>query len=169
MASPPANLVLIGMPGCGKSTVGVILAKRLGRNFVDTDLLIQVAQERTLQAIVDAEGFEGFCQIEEQALLRLAVEKHVIATGGSVVYSEAGMRHLQSLGTIIFLQARLATIEPRLTNAATRGIALKPGQTLGELYDERNILYRRWAEITIPCDGLIPEEVCQQIEEAIAR
>ena len=103
MVSPTANLILIGMPGCGKSTVGVILAKRLGRNFVDTDLLIQVAQGRTLQAIVDAEGFDGFCQIEEQALLGLAVEGHVVATGGSVVYSEAGMWHLQSLGTIVFL------------------------------------------------------------------
>lgn len=161
------NLVLIGMPGCGKSTVGVVLAKRLGRNFVDTDLLIQVAQRQTLQEIVDAEGFAGFCQIEEQALLDLEVSEHIIATGGSVVYGEEGMQHLQNLGTIVFLKASLATLQPRLTNAATRGIALKPGQTLAELYEERNQLYPMWAEFTVVCDGLTPEEVCQRVEAVV--
>lgn len=158
------NMSLIGMPGSGKSTVGVLLAKRLGRLFVDTDLLLQASRGHSLQTLVDQEGFDRFCQLEEEIVLHLAVENHVIATGGSVVYGTAGMRHLKAISTVVFLQANLDTLAVRLTNFETRGVALRPGQTLEQLFRERNELYFRYADFIVASDGLRPEEVCQQIE-----
>jgi len=161
------NVTLIGMPGSGKSTIGVVLAKRINRQFVDTDLLIQTSEQRTLQQIMDEDGFDRFCQIEEEAVLGLEVDHHVIATGGSVCYGAEGMAHLQQLGRIVFLKTSLETLEERLSNMATRGIALKPGQSLEELLQERNALYAKYAQITIDCDGLNVEQVCERIEAEI--
>ncbi|MEW4561999.1 shikimate kinase [Bremerella sp. JC770] len=161
------NVTLIGMPGSGKSTIGVVLAKRINLQFVDTDLIIQTSQQRTLQQIMDTDGFDRFCQIEEEAVLSLDVDRHVIATGGSVCYGPEGMAHLQSLGRIVFLKTSLNTLEQRLSNMATRGIALKPGQSLEQLLHERNALYEKYAEITIACDGLNVERICEQIEAAL--
>lgn len=161
------NVTLIGMPGSGKSTIGVVLAKRVNLQFVDTDLIIQTSQQRTLQQIMDADGFDRFCQIEEDAVLSLNVDHHVIATGGSVCYGAEGMAHLKRLGRIVFLKTSLKTLEQRLSNMATRGIALKPGQSLEQLLHERDALYTRYADITIECDGLNVERICELIEAAL--
>ncbi|MFN3149000.1 shikimate kinase [Bremerella sp.] len=161
------NVTLIGMPGSGKSTIGVVLAKRVNLQFVDTDLIIQTSQQRTLQQIMDADGFDRFCQIEENAVLSLNVDHHVIATGGSVCYGAEGMAHLKRLGRIVFLKTSLKTLEQRLSNMATRGIALKPGQSLEQLLHERDALYTRYADITIECDGLNVERICELIEAAL--
>ncbi|MEW4455623.1 shikimate kinase [Bremerella sp. JC817] len=167
-AAAGSNVTLIGMPGSGKSTIGVVLAKRMNLQFVDTDLIIQTTQQRTLQQIMDADGFDKFCQIEESAVLTLDVEKHVIATGGSVCYGPDGMAHLKSLGKVVFLKTSLQTLEKRLSNMATRGIALKPGQTLEGLFHERNALYTQYADLTIDCDGLNVERISEQIEAGLA-
>lgn len=161
------NVTLIGMPGSGKSTIGVVLAKRINLQFVDTDLIIQTGQQRTLQQIMDADGFDQFCQIEEDAVRSLNVDHHVIATGGSVCYGAEGMAHLKQLGRIVFLKTSLKTLEQRLSNMATRGIALKPGQSLEQLLHERDELYTKYAEITIECDGLNVERICELIEAAL--
>lgn len=157
------NLVLIGMPGAGKSTVGVILAKLSARAFVDSDLLIQGAQGRSLQAIIDTDGYAALRSIEEDILLRLDVRNHVIATGGSAVYSAAAMDHLGAHGVIIFLDVDLPTLKARLGDFRARGIAMAPGQSIAELFAERRTLYQRHAEITIACAGRTMEEIAVQI------
>lgn len=163
------NLVLIGMPGAGKSTVGVILAKLSSRAFVDTDLLIQSAQGRTLQAIVDSDGHAALRRIEEEILLGLVVQNHVIATGGSGVYSEEGMRHLKAQGLLIFLDVDLPTLVARVGDFRERGIAKAPGQSFAELFAERRALYQRHAEITIACAGLTMEAICEKILAAAGK
>lgn len=167
MAQTPSNLVLIGMPGSGKSTVGVILAKKTSRDFVDTDLLIQRSQNRKLQDVVDIEGYAALRNIEERVLLDLCVCNHVIATGGSAVYSDQAMAHLKSDGWVIFLDVDLATLESRIPDFSTRGLAKRPEQSLSELFDERYGLYAKHADITIKCGRLTHEEVCAKIIEAI--
>jgi shikimate kinase len=167
MARTPSNLVLIGMPGSGKSTVGVILAKKTSRDFVDTDLLIQTSQGRNLQDIVDHDGYVALRHIEERVLLDLSVRNHVIATGGSAVYSDQAMAHLKSDGLAIFLDVDLATLESRIPDFSTRGLAKRPEQSLSELFDERFELYTKHAGITIKCDKLTHEEVCARIIEEI--
>jgi shikimate kinase len=167
MARTPSNLVLIGMPGSGKSTVGVILAKKTSRDFVDTDLLIQTSQGRNLQDIVDHDGYVALRHIEERVLLDLSVRNHVIATGGSAVYSDQAMAHLKSEGLAIFLDVDLATLESRIPDFSTRGLAKRPDQSLSELFKERFGLYARYADITIKCDKLTHEEVCARIIEEI--
>ena len=157
------NLVLIGMPGAGKSTVGVVLAKRLGLGFVDTDLLIQLRAGKQLQEIIDKEGLQKFRRLEEQALLEFDVCNTVIATGGSAVYSDAAMRHLGQIGTIIFLDLPLAELEQRLQDMATRGLVIDPNATLADLYDERLPLYRGWADITIETRDINLEQVVETI------
>ncbi len=167
MVQPRSNIVLIGMPGAGKSTVGVILAKLASLHFVDTDLLIQAGQKRTLQDIVDREGYERLRQMEEEVLLALRVNNSVIATGGSAVYSDRGMRHLSSGGITVFLHLERSVLEARIHNYGSRGLAKRPDQNFSEMFQERLTLYARYAEITIRTAGLNHEEVSARIMERI--
>lgn len=163
MTIAPSNIILIGMPGAGKSTVGVILAKLMLRDFVDTDVLIQTSQGRTLQDIVDTVGYKVLRKIEEDTLLTLSVKNSVISTGGSAVYSEPAMTHLKSDGVVVFLDVDLATLESRVHDFSTRGLAKRGDQDLADLFKERFALYTRYADITIRCAGLSQEEVCAGI------
>ena len=163
MTASHSNLVLIGMPGSGKSTVGVILAKRTARDFVDTDLLIQSSQQKDLQDIVDSSGYTVLRKIEEELLLDLDLQNHVIATGGSAVYSAQAMAHLKADGILIFLDTDLATLVSRIDNFMTRGIAKKPDQSFAELFDERFVLYNRHADIVIKCESMTHEQICERI------
>lgn len=165
--SGASNLVLIGMPGSGKSTVGVLLAKRLALGFVDTDLLIQAAAGRTLQTIVDVDGYRVLRGIEERVLLDLNLEHHVIATGGSAVYSAEAMAHLGKTSIVVFLEVTLVTVEQRIGDFSLRGISKRDDQSLAELFAERHELYSRSADIVIACDGLSHEQVCGQIIDTL--
>jgi shikimate kinase len=143
------NVVLIGMPGAGKSTLGVLLAKALGMGFVDTDLLIQQHEGKLLQEIIDAYGLDKFMLLEESVVAEANIYGSVIATGGSVVYSEKAMSALKKNGTVVYLDVEFSELERRLTNITTRGIVLKDGFTLKDLFDERLPLYRKYADITV--------------------
>lgn len=154
------------MPGAGKSTVGVLLAKALSRTFVDTDLIVQAAEGRRLQDIIDEDGLDAFRAIEERHVLAIDVDNAVIATGGSVPYSEKAMAHLKANGTVVYLQLPLEEVLRRITNMDSRGIAIAPGQSFEALYAERLPLYERYADITIACNGLTHEQV---VSEAIAQ
>lgn len=158
-----SNIVLIGMPGSGKSTVGVILAKLTSRGFLDTDLLIQSSAQRPLQDIVDSEGYMELRRIEEQILLEIRCRDHVIATGGSAVYSEAAMELLAADGLIVFLDVDLPTLKSRVRDLATRGLAKRPDQSFSDLFAERCALYARYADITVECSRLTHEEACAAI------
>jgi shikimate kinase len=161
------NLIFIGMPGSGKSTVGVLVAKRLGMGFVDTDLLIQEEAGRTLQDIVDQDGYQALRRIEEQVLLKLSVESQVISTGGSAVYSDAAMRHLKANGTVVFLDIPLEVVVQRIGDYSLRGISRRPDQSLSELFDERFALYSRYADITVKGEGLTQDQVCETVVKAL--
>ena len=163
MNSFSSSVILIGMPGSGKSTLGILLAKMLAKDFVDTDLLIQIQQNKTLQDIVDNEGYLALRDIEEQVLLNTHFTNHVIATGGSAVYSEKAMQHLRHYGPIIFLDVELSELMTRVNNIDTRGLARKPGQTFEELYQERHILYQRYATAIIDCSGKNKEQILEEI------
>ena len=152
------NIVLIGMPDVGKSTVGVVVAKRLGYEFVDTDLLIQKQEKRLLKEIIAQEGNDGFLAIENQVNRDLDVENAVIAPGGSVVYCEEAMEHYKKTGTVVYLKVSYETIDRRIQNAKSRGVVLKEGQTLKDLYEERVCLFEKYADYTICEDGLTIEE-----------
>ena len=148
------NIIIIGMPGAGKSTMGVVLAKTLGRNFIDTDIVIQEHAGRLLQEIIDAEGPEAFLAIEEKTILSLhSLQYHntVIATGGSVVFSTRAMEHLKVSGVVIYLKISCEEMVRRLSNITTRGIVLVAGQSLPEMYNQRIPLYEKYADITIDC------------------
>ena len=166
-ASARSNIVLVGMPGAGKSTVGVILAKVTGRDFADTDVLIQLAEGRTLQAILDAEGYLALRAAEERAILALDARRTVIATGGSAVYSGTAMRHLRETGVVVFLDVPITTIRDRIRDFATRGIAHRPDQSFEDLFEERAALYRRYADVALPCEGLTQDEVAARVREAV--
>lgn len=157
------NIVLIGMPGCGKSTVGVVLAKALGMDFVDSDLLIQRSQGMRLHEIIERVGDDGFRQIENQVNAEIQTDNCVIATGGSVVYGQEAMEHLQSIGTVVYLELSCQQVQERLGDLHARGVSMKPGQTLQDLYDERVPLYERWANHTIYCGGLQLRQVVGRI------
>lgn len=158
-----SNIVLIGMPGSGKSTVGVILAKRLGLGFIDTDLLIQQHAGRTLQAIVDEDGFQALRRMEEQVLLGLQVQRQVISTGGSAVYSERAMQHLRTDGVVVFLDIPLDLVRKRIGDFSARGISRRPDQSLAELFEERFELYSRASDVVIDCADRHQDEVCDAI------
>ncbi len=160
---PMKNIILIGMPGSGKSTLGVILAKALGWDFVDMDLLIQQREGRLLQDILQSEGYLALRACEEDALLTLRGDRQVIATGGSAVYSYRGMEHLKNLGKILYLQASPDTLKKRVTNWGIRGIAAPPGTSLERLYSERTELYEKYAQSTIPVDDATQEKLVETI------
>lgn len=161
--NPDQNLVLIGMPGSGKSTVGVLLAKRLGMGFVDTDLLIQEQAGRTLQDIVDQDGYQALRQIEEQVLLALDVQHQIISTGGSAVYSAAAMAHLKANSRVVFLDIPLPLVIERIGDYSARGISRRPDQSLDQLFEERYQLYTRYADLTVSGQGRNQDEVCEAV------
>ena len=147
------NIVLIGMPGAGKSTVGVVLAKKLGYVFMDSDLVIQSREGKLLHEIIEEKGVEGFWKVEEQVNASIETDRTVIATGGSVIYGAKAMEHLHSIGTVVYLKLSYEDLAKRLGNLKGRGVVLKEGQTLKDLYDERSKLYEQYAEITVDESG----------------
>ena len=153
-----SNIVLIGMPGVGKSTIGVILAKILAYHFLDSDLVIQEREGRRLHQIISEEGTDGFLKIENDVNASLNVERTIIATGGSAIYGKEAMEHLKEIGEVVYLKADYETIEKRLGNLEKRGVALKNGQTLKDLYEERTKLYELYAAVTVDEKGLGTEE-----------
>lgn len=161
------NIVLIGMPGAGKSTVGVLLAKTLGYAFLDTDLVIQEREGRLLQDLVDELGVEAFLDREAAAICSVDCDRTVIATGGSVVCRDGAMEHLKDLGRIVYLQLPLEELERRLHNISTRGIAMAPGETLAHIYDYRAPLYRKYADLTVAVDRQTLEETVEQVLNAL--
>ncbi len=148
-----SNLILIGMPGAGKSTVGVILAKTLAMGFLDSDLVICQETGKGLQEIIDQEGQEVFLQLESDSVSRLTPSHTVVATGGSVPMEERAMAHLKEIGTVIYLKVTLEELRRRLSNIKTRGIAFAPGQTLADLYALRTPVYEKWADLIIETDS----------------
>lgn len=158
-----SNVILVGMPSCGKSTIGVVLAKTMNKGFVDTDLLIQQKEGRTLQKIINEHGNEYFHRIEEQVLLSVNVEDFVIATGGSAIYYDRAMEHFKKNGKIVYINVSLETILERLNNIRTRGVTLGKGQTLADLYEERVPLYEKHADIVIEAEHLHIEEIVEKI------
>ena len=153
-----SNIVLIGMPGVGKSTIGVILAKILAYHFLDSDLVIQEREGKRLHQIISEEGTDGFLKIENDVNASLNVERTIIATGGSAIYGKEAMEHLKEIGEVVYLKADYETIEKRLGNLEKRGVALKNGQTLKDLYEERTKLYELYADVTVDEKGLGTEE-----------
>ncbi|MBE0502333.1 MAG: shikimate kinase [Desulfuromonadales bacterium] len=162
-----SNLTLIGMPGAGKSTVGIILAKTLGMGFVDTDLLIQLHQKKSLQQILDATDHLQLRAIEEREILNLELEHHVIATGGSAAYSDRAMAHLQSISTIVFLDVSYATLKKRINNFETRGIAKTAEQSFADLFNERQVLYRKYADLTFDGNRLNQDDLVAEIAASL--
>ena len=147
------NITLIGMPGAGKSTIGVVLAKVLGYQFLDSDLLIQKQEKRRLSEIIEEEGYKGFKDVENRVNASIEAENTVFATGGSVVYCEEAMEHLKSIGTVVYLKLSLNALSKRLGNLKGRGVLLREGQNLTDLYEERTPLYEKYADIVIDEEG----------------
>jgi shikimate kinase len=164
---PGRNIAVIGMPGVGKSTVGVLLAKATGRLFIDTDIYIQAIENRPLRDIIDELGLEAFCRLEEEHILCIDAKNAVIATGGSVVYSPRLMQHIKETSLVIHLDLDLDMIRARLGDLAARGVVIRKAQTLEELYAERIPLYRRYADITIDCLGKNHQQVLDDMIRAI--
>lgn len=162
-----SNIVLIGMPGCGKSTIGVVLAKVLGYRFLDADLLIQEQEGRRLSQIIEEEGIQGFDRIENQVNASIRAERTVIATGGSVVYGREAMEHLGDIGTIVYIKLPYEEIQKRLGDLNERGITIKDGQTLLDLYRERVPLYEKYAHLTVETDGLELRDSVKRIKEKL--
>ena len=163
------NIILIGMPAVGKSTVGVVVAKRIGFEFIDTDLLIQKQEKRLLKEIIAEEGNERFLEIENLVNRDLQAENAVISPGGSVVYCEEAMQHFKEIGTVIYLHATYEVIYKRITNAKNRGVVLKEGQTLKDLYDERVKLFEKYADYTVSEEGLDLEETIDMVLELLEK
>ena len=161
------NIIFIGMPAVGKSTIGVVAAKRLGMRFVDTDLLIQEQEGRLLHEIIEEAGEDGFLAIENRVNRELHVENSVIAPGGSVVYSDEAMRHFKEIGTVIYLKVSYQTIRRRIRNPQQRGVVLREGQSFQELYEERVKLFEKYADITIEEDQLSIEETIGKVLSVI--
>ena len=162
-----ANLVLIGMPGAGKSTVGVVLAKHMGMRFLDSDLCIQEEENRRLHEIIAEEGLDAFLEIENRVNASLQVENSVIATGGSVIYGKEAMEHLAETGIIVYLQLPYEEIANRLGDLTKRGVAFQDGQSLLDIYKERVPLYESYAELTIDCHEKTIRDIVAEIAEKI--
>lgn len=164
------NIVLIGMPGSGKSTLGVVLAKIIGYDFVDADILIQRHADRTLQKIIDSLGPMGFIDVENDVLCDIEADKTVISTGGSAVYSEEAMKHLSEIGSIVFLKVSLEELRSRLGGLHERGVVMKDGMgmSLEDLYVEREPLYEKYADITLETDGLSVRDASRKLVDALS-
>lgn len=163
------NLIFIGMPAVGKSTVGVVIAKRLGKKFIDTDLLIQEQEGKLLKDIIAEAGEDGFLKIENQVNCDVNVENAVISPGGSVVYCEEAMQHYKEIGTVVYLSASYQTIKRRIRSPKKRGVVLREGQTFRGLYDERVQLFEKYADIIICEDGRRLEQTIEDVLEAVER
>lgn len=163
------NIILIGMPGVGKSTVGVVLAKKLGYRFMDSDLLIQEKENRLLSEIISQEGIDGFLAIEDRVNSGISAENCVIATGGSAVYGKNAMAHLTDIGTVVYLKQTLENVEKRVGNLEGRGVALRKGQTLEDLYRERCPLYEKYAQITVDGGEMTISETVDRIVQQLKR
>ena len=163
----PQSIILVGMPGAGKSTIGILLAKELGLDFLDTDVAIQVREGKTLQQIMDESNYLKLRDIEEQVLLATDCRGKVVATGGSAVYSEAGMAHLKAQGLVVFLDVPLSELTHRIHNYESRGIARHPNQSFADVFEERCQLYRKYADLSICCDQLSPAEILNKIIAAL--
>ena len=163
------NIILIGMPASGKSTVGVVLAKRLGYEFIDTDLLIQKQEQALLREIIAEKGEDDFLVIEDQVSADLEAERSVIAPGGSVVYCENAMKHYKEIGTVVYLQTSYQTIKERIGDPKKRGVVLREGQTLKDLYEERRVLFEKYADVTICEDGLTLSETIGKVVEVFGQ
>jgi shikimate kinase len=161
------NITLIGMPGVGKSTLGVVLAKVLGYEFLDSDLLIQKQEKKKLYEIIAERGIEGFQEIEDRVNASIDTDQSVIATGGSVVYCKNAMEHLKSIGKVVYLEISLQALHKRLGNLEKRGVVLKDGQTLADLYKERIPLYEKYADLVINIEGKDLEESLQTILDTL--
>ena len=155
------------MPGAGKSTMGVILAKVMGYRFLDADLLIQEQEKRLLREIIEQEGQEGFIEVENRVNASICTENTIIATGGSVIYGAEAMKHLRSIGTVIYIRLSYQTVSERLGNIRQRGVVLKEGQTLYSLYQERCPLYQKYAHLTIDAEGMDTEQLMETILEQL--
>lgn len=163
------NLVFIGMPAVGKSTVGVVVAKQLGKKFVDSDLMIQEQEGKLLREIIAEVGEEGFLKIESQVNCSIDVQNSVISPGGSVIYCEEAMEHLKEIGTIIYLKASFQTIKRRIRDPKKRGVILRDGQTLHDLYTERTKLYEKYADITVSEEGCRIDETIGNVLDAVEK
>lgn len=165
-----SNIVLIGMPGAGKSTLGVVLAKILGMDFMDGDILIQNQVGNTLQKIIDAQGVDGFLQVENDVLAAVDVQNTVISTGGSAIYSDEAMRHLTEIGTVVYLDVSLEELRSRLGSLHERGVVMRKGvsMSLDEIFEERGSLYRKYAEVTLQTDGLTVREATRKLVDALS-
>lgn len=161
------NIVLIGMPGVGKSTVGVVLAKNMGYSFVDSDLLIQEQEGQLLHEIIAERGLDGFNEVENRVNASIAMSNAIIATGGSVVYGQQAMEHLKQIGTVVYLELPCADLAERLGDLNERGVSIRPGQTLEDLLKERTPLYERYADVTINCQNRQIREIVKMIKAAV--
>ncbi len=167
MQSKSEAITLIGMPGVGKSTVGALLAKRLQRIWIDTDTVIERQNGGTLQQVLESGDLAAFRAAEEKAVLSLQLQDMVVSTGGSVVYSDAAMKHLSSQSTVIYLKLDLDTLLQRLGDVSQRGLLRSPGQSIESLLDERSPLYQRWATHEIDCQGMSAEGIAEQISRVL--
>ena len=161
------NIVLIGMPGVGKSTIGVILAKVLGYSFLDADLLIQEQEGKLLHEIIEEKGTDGFIEVENRVNASIRADRAIIATGGSVVYGKEAMEHLKEIGRVVYLKVSYAILEKRLADIKGRGVVLKEGQTLETLFEERSKLYEQYADIEISEEGLNVEQTVERLTEKL--
>ncbi len=161
------NLIFIGMPAVGKSTVGVVVAKRLGKRFVDVDLVIQEQEKKLLREIIADVGEDGFLKVENRVNAGIEAENSVISPGGSVVYCEEAMRHYKEIGTVVYLKASYQTIKRRIRNPKKRGVVLRDGQTLRDLYNERVPYFEKYADITVCEDGCRIEETIENVLNAV--
>lgn len=161
------NITFIGMPAVGKSTIGVVVAKRLGYDFIDTDLLIQKREKRLLCEIIEEEGVDRFIEIEEEVNCSVDTDRAVIAPGGSAVYSEKAMNHFKGIGTVVYLYTSYETIEERIGDPVKRGVTLRAGQTLKDLYNERTALFEKYADVTVSEDDCDLTETITKVINAL--